>query len=418
MAISELEEHFTIFQNMTGSYNSTIFSIVDEQTALWRENMVLKQNLTTIMDQFETVRNYADEIMTNSSSAVADLAQVALNQNDIISQMTVKLAEMEIQLQNATDQISFFSAEAGLDISRDDIIEDLVRKVTALQYGYDLPPALGEVMITGGDGEYGAIWDSMLINTEARAKRSFNDMNLARSAHCLLKYHDEIVALGGAWDSVSTLNKRWEWKDIDAMLESRDFGPGCAVFNDRIWVCGGHDGYSELSSCESYHPDDGWQFEADLLVEVAQTTAVVNSAGLFMIGGTNTYGDAPFVQFYDQEVDLWRMWEDLPLHVADGRGVTVDDQIYLIGGSGGNEQNVLHLNMTTQEWTLAGEFNKEHVGAAVVVIEDEIWVFGGELCFDDDCGNEVEVFQTVDYETRKHRIKNLINVNYGAAVLV
>ena len=83
-------------------------------------------------------------------------------------------------------------------------------------------------------------------------------------------------------------------------------------------MCGGHDGDMELSTCESYHPSDGWQFEADLLVEMSQTTAVVNSAGLFLIGSTNTFGDSAFVQFYDEEVKLWRMWEEMPLYIADG----------------------------------------------------------------------------------------------------
>lgn len=103
-------------------------------------------------------------------------------------------------------------------------------------------------------------------------------MNLSRSGHCLVKYDDKIYAIGGAWDSVSVLErKRGEifWKDIDPMLEARDNGPACAVFQDRIWVCGGHDGETELATCESWHPETGWQFEADLLVEVAQTTVLV-----------------------------------------------------------------------------------------------------------------------------------------------
>ena len=96
----------------------------------------------------------------------------------------------------------------------------------------------------------------------------------------------------------------------------------------------------------------------------------------------------------------------------------MEDQIYLVGGSGGNELNVLHLNMTTQEWTLAGELSKERIGASVVVVDHEIWIFGGELCFDEDCGNDVEIFDSYDFSTRKIRVKNLTNVNYGAAIVI
>lgn len=416
--ISGIREEMIKIWNVTELYDATIATIVDEQTALWQDNSDIKSNITDILLNFDAVKDYADNILINSTTAVAELAQLALAQNDILSNMTEDIAYLDVQLQNVTQQLAILQVEQIFDESKDEIIDQLVRTVAALRYGYDTAPEVGEIMITGGDGEYGAVWDSVLVSTEYKAKRTFADMNLARSSHCLVKFEDHVYAVGGAWDSVSILNKRNEWRDIDPMLESRDLGPGCAVFNNRMWVCGGHDGSAELSTCESYHPSDGWQFEADLLVEISQTTAVVNSAGLFVIGGSNTYGDAPFVQFYDQDVHLWRLWEDLPLHVADGRAVEVDDQIYMVGGSGGNEQNILHLNMTTQEWTLAGEFSNEHVGAAVVAIDHEVWVFGGELCFDDECGNEVEVFDTYDYTTRKHRIKNMINVNYGAAIVV
>jgi hypothetical protein len=417
VSIFNLTEKTEKNNNSTHNLSTEFAKIAENQTELWNQNEKLENKCLNISAEIYENKNVTDSEFGEVRFEIEELFNITKIQEESIANMSSQIFELEAQISNLTEHM--FVIESEKSAENNDLILELQKTVAALKYGYDMPPEMGEILIAGGDGDFGAIWDTFLVSTEHKAKRLFSEMPLARTGHCLIKFENNIYAIGGAWDSVSVLNRRFEWKDIDPMLETRDSGPGCAVFNDRIWVCGGHDGYTELITCESFHPKDGWQFEADLLVEISQTTAVVNSAGLFMIGGTNSFGDSPFVQFYDAEVNLWRMWEDLPLHIADGRAITVDDQIYLVGGSGGNEQNILHLNMETQEWTLAAEFKSERVGAAVVAVGSEIWTFGGEFCFDQlECGNEIEVFDTLDFKMKKMRIKNLINVNYAAAILI
>lgn len=363
-----------------------------------------------------TVVQFANQTM-ELATHVSSISDMTENHESEIFELRSELIHAQLEVQNLTDTIFWLQAESELGEEKDDIIKQLQETVIELQYGLTPAPKKGEILITGGIQDFGADWSSMLLSVHHRAQREFTQMPLGRSSHCLVRLEDDIMALGGAFDSASRLSRSFEWKEIDPMLESREDGPGCATYQDRVWICGGHDGQTFLSSCESYHPTDGWRLEESLLVPVARTTAVVNSNGLFIIGGANDSGDVPFVQWFDQSLQMWRLKQDMPLKVAEGRAVEVFDEIYLVGGSGGNEHNILFMNTTSEEWMLAGEMNKDRVGASVVAKENEIIIIGGEICFE-NCGNVIEVFDTFDLAVRKEKIRNLPNVSYGAALLI
>ena len=49
--------------------------------------------------------------------------------------------------------------------------------------------------------------------------------------------HDEIYVIGGAWSTASKLDKELnEWVEIEEMMESRDYGPGCAVYEGILLI--------------------------------------------------------------------------------------------------------------------------------------------------------------------------------------
>jgi hypothetical protein len=363
-----------------------------------------------------TVVQFANQTMELATHVSSNSDITEAHESEIF-ELRSELIHTQLEVQNLTETIFWLQAESELVEQKDEIIKQLQETVIELQYGLTPAPKKGEILITGGIQDFGADWSSMLLSVHHRAQREFTQMPLGRSSHCLVRLEDDIMALGGAFDSASRLSRSFEWKEIDPMLESREDGPGCATYHGRVWVCGGHDGHTFLSSCESYHHSDGWRLEESLLVPVASTTAVVNSNGLFIIGGANDSGDVPFVQWYDESLQMWRLKQDMPLKVADGRAVEVFDEIYLVGGSGGNEHNILFMNTTSEEWMLAGEMNKDRVGASVVAKEHEIVIIGGEICFE-NCGNVIEVFDTFDLTVRKEKIRNLPNVSYGAALLI
>merc|ERR1712176_173563 len=193
--------------------------------------------------------------------------------------------------------------------------------------------------------------------------------------------------VGGSWTAFAKLDGS-TWIELDPMFESRDYGPGCNVYQDRIWVCGGHNGFNETDSCESWSPEDGWAPEASLLTGVSATTMAVNSVGLFVIG------------------------------IKEAASVTVNDDIYLVGGYN-NANNILQLDVPTQQWLNATTLENERIGSAAVAVDNDIWIIGGSICFDEMlCADKIEIYDTVENRVYEKRIQHHVNVNFASAVLV
>ena len=165
----ETQQNLTInltedFENLKYSFDEfeeRIVNFTDET----RENFESFENSTII--QAEILQN-----LTENFDELSDLADV--NQEEI-SNLTWKIDLLELDIQNLTRRIEILEIKQLEDDQKSLIIESLSETVAALKYGYDIPPEIDEILITGGDGEYGAIWDSMLISTTHKAKRDFKD---------------------------------------------------------------------------------------------------------------------------------------------------------------------------------------------------------------------------------------------------
>jgi len=385
----------------------------------------LKESYMTQLEEYrweiEEMSNMTRSIYYNGGEAIEHISQLVFNQTAQVDANSYLIEEMISQLSNVTS--SLHSVEDGLAHLADAEIESetvaaLESKIAALEYGVTIAPHKGEILITGGDGEYGPRWETSLLSTKYNAARQFTDMALPRSAHCTLKYRNEVYTVGGSWTAFAKLDGT-QWIELDPMFESRDYGPGCNVFNDRIWVCGGHNGFNETDTCESWAPEDSWQPEASLLTGVSATTMAVNSAGLFVIGGADLFGETNTVQFYDVDAGVWIYWDELPVFgVKEAASVTVNDDIYLVGGYN-NANNILQLDIASQQWFNATSLDNERIGAAAVAVDSDIWIIGGSICFDEMmCADKIEVYDTLENRVYEKRIQHHVNVNFASAVLV
>ena len=280
--------------------------------------------------------------------------QVVLNSTASIENNTYMIDEMLVHIDYLESLIFNLDEKVEKMTRKDHVIADLESKLVSLEYGIKIPPHKGEILLTGGDGEYGPKWETSLISTDYYAARTGDEMALPRSGHCMVNYRDDIYVVGGSWNSFGKYDKvANEWVELDQMIETRDSGPGCSVFEDRIWICGGNTGFNETDTCESYSPEDGWLPEPSLLMPVSATTAAVNTAGLFIIGGQDQFGESNFVQFYDSEAGVWTLWDDLPVFgISHSAATVVDDDIYLVGGSN-NQNSILKLDIASQAWNNA-----------------------------------------------------------------
>lgn len=371
--------------------------------------------------EIEEMGNMTKSIYYNGGEAIEHVSQLVFNQTEQIETNSYLINDMLNDLNNVTESLhELEEAVVNLTTHHQDSeqIAALEEKVAALEYGVKIPPHKGEILITGGDGEYGPKWETSLLSTKFHAARQFSDMALPRSAHCTLKYRDEIYIVGGSWTAFAKLDGS-SWIELDPMFESRDYGPGCNVYQDRIWVCGGHNGFNETDSCESWSPEDGWAPEASLLTGVSATTMAVNSVGLFVIGGSDLFGETNTVQYYDADAHVFIYWDELPVFgIKEAASVTVNDDIYLVGGYN-NANNILQLDVPTQQWLNATTLENERIGSAAVAVENQIWIIGGSICFDEMmCADKIEIYDTVENTVYEKRIQHHVNVNFASAVLV
>ena len=210
-------------------------------------------------------------------------------------------------------------------------------------------------VLTVGDVEHGILRNTTVISPKGRTARNYYPMDISRTGHCAVNYEGEVYVIGGGEISTTKLDRRTgEWSATgQEMIDFHDFGPGCTVFQDRIWVCGGHDSYNASFTCESYGKQDGWREEEPLLNPQFATTMAATQDEIFLIGGTDFYGDYSIVQrYYD---GVWDYFTSLPFDgIKYASAISFNDDIYVVGGYG-NEKNILKLDY--DHWEVVATLN-------------------------------------------------------------
>jgi N-acetylneuraminic acid mutarotase len=157
---------------------------------------------------------------------------------------------------------------------------------------------------------------------------------------------DRIYVFGGETDHQSTklaevLTSADEpipkWEPI-ANLPNKLTAPGTASFNGKIYLIGGSTGGNVTGKVHVYDPvPDHWSSKATPMPTPRWFLRVTQLGGwLYAIGGANKHGQSlDTVERYNPETDIW---EDVaPMGTPRGGPgvVTVNDQIYVVGGAGG-----------------------------------------------------------------------------------
>ena len=338
-------------------------------------------------------------------------------------------------------------------LSKAEKVKLLEDKIASVEYDLKQPPQEGDIILTGGlgvsgfnstvgDVEHGILRNTTVISPKGRTARNYYPMDISRTGHCAVNYDGEVYVIGGGEISTTKFDRRaGEWSATgQEMIDVHDFGPGCTVFQDRIWVCGGHDSFNASFTCESYGKDDGWREEEPLLNPQFATTMAATQDEIFLIGGTDFYGDYSIVQRYYNGV--WDYFASLPFDgIKYASAISFNEDIYVVGGYG-NEKNILKLDydhwevvatlntvscyyyiawvgLQTQEVKIIISYFQERVRPSLIPMENRIWIVGGVICGGDvNCQEEVEVFIPRSQTIKSTTVKGLPETNYGAAVIV
>ncbi len=183
-----------------------------------------------------------------------------------------------------------------------------------------------------------------LIYSQSPEWVTLADMPQSRFGHCSVIYQDRVWIIGGRTQLSSSISKidcynlkTEEWEPDASELQNARSNATAAVYDDKIFVIGGHDDRKILNAVEFYDPNEKkWQEVAPLLQPREGANAIVFKDTLFVIGGRSDSGI--FSKILD-DVEFWdgTGWQEHKTwHLKYARvfmqSVVVDSFIYILGG--------------------------------------------------------------------------------------
>ena len=163
-------------------------------------------------------------------------------------------------------------------------------------------------------------------------------------------------------------------------------GIGVCAIKGQIYVCGGINQDQEpLKSLYRYDPEtDEWHREPDMLTPRYRHVAVMVEDKLYAIGGISD-PDAPaglkLAEVYDPVSRRWSPIAPVPTQVCEMASVTIDHNIFLLGGkvtqNAGMLNTVMRYHVGTDSWSTADELPGQLFQAAACETGRSLYLLGG-----------------------------------------
>ena len=250
-----------------------------------------------------------------------------------------------------------------------------------------------------GDASYrGDVWTSRNYGKTWLLENNLTGTGFERSGHSSVIFDDKMWVIGGHYNDVplkevysSIDGTIWNEASFKDTFTSR-YDHTSVVFNNKIWVIGGYGDGEFVDNIASWtgNPDDAWITEAT----AAQTpfnglrahSSVVYDNQIWVIGGLNQQGYQDNV-WVTSDGMTWKTGVPFPQGFAHHKSVVFDDKIWVVGGATatGTLNDVFYYSKDTGVWKRYDmpEAFSERQGHCVVVIdegtpEDGIYIFGGQ----------------------------------------
>nr|XP_054331631.1 kelch-like protein 12 isoform X2 [Pongo pygmaeus] len=190
--------------------------------------------------------------------------------------------------------------------------------------------------------------------------------------------------------------KTQEWSFLPSITRKRRYVASVSL-HDRIYVIGGYDGRSRLSSveCLDYTADeDGvWYSVAPMNVRRGLAGATTLGDMIYVSGGFDGSRRHTSMERYDPNIDQWSMLGDMQtaregagLVVASGMiyclgaGVALlNDHIYVVGGFDGTAHlsSVEAYNIRTDSWTTVTSMTTPRCYVGATVLRGRLYAIAG-----------------------------------------
>jgi len=187
----------------------------------------------------------------------------------------------------------------------------------------------------------------------------------------------------------------------DIVLTSPKSGFGALLLKDNIYIAGGNDGHSSMTTFESYNMRlKKWTTLAPLASRKEEMAIVAGpDLKIYVIGGFGGSNKKCLneVERYDPVKGVWETIAPLNTARRALAAVTLPDGIYAIGGYDGENylSTVEKYEESTNEWVFVASMNYPRCTLSAVISNDyrNIFVMGG---FDNGPLKTVEKYSVID----------------------
>lgn len=177
-----------------------------------------------------------------------------------------------------------------------------------------------------------------------------------------------------------------EWVSLAQMQISRSEMTGETI-NGQIYIPGGLSGGASLNpsnALERYDPSSNtWVFQAILPKMRHHAATAVWDGRLYLFGGDPYSGRGPDAWYYDPATDAWTVVSAMPIRMVAGAAITVGEYIYLIGGLSHSTSEdlfrgaVQRYDPQQDQWEIVSNLPVVVNHCALVYLDGEIYVIGG-----------------------------------------
>lgn len=264
------------------------------------------------------------------------------------------------------------------------------------------------------------------------------DVPVALQNIALAAVNEKIYAIGG--DRVRKTNYEYNpanntWSLLALMPTARQH-IDCGIYENKIYVIGGLDSWID--------PDSGTITKKNEVYDIASNTwsvktqipslrnnpaIVIVDSLIYVIGGggseTNIWTNIATVECYNVKTDSWIKKNDLPYSLFKPAAVVVNNQIFVLGGQAGVNgdctDKILLYKAVTDEWQEITPLPHIKTFFGCTAIGNKIYIMGGHECFypytsltsvyeGEILSSNVQEFQPNKIQIFPNPSKNIINI--------
>jgi N-acetylneuraminic acid mutarotase len=274
------------------------------------------------------------------------------------------------------------------------------------------------ILITGGYDDNRVILKSVeILNTTNETTTTVADMNERRFGHQSIEYKNDVFVIGGTGNNSGPLNKVEKininnfssgWTQMPTMNEKRS-SFAAALHDKYIYVFGGHNGRTELSSIERFDiPNNKWDvLNSKMNMKRNGHAAVTVGDKIYIIGGEDENGNnLNSMDIFDISSNTFQQENipNIPIALTYMSAIAIGKWIVVTGGS--NNENVYiaesYVYDTEQnEWKDDINCSKLSVArdthTATVLGGDTIYICGGSGV-EDNNNNTLDSIEYISFK--------------------